>query len=219
MLRLCTLHRFPFWSRRAWLLAMVLTAGCAHERADVRDALVRRIAPEEATGAKPDPQEGAAAGKATTDALVRRTKAPQAEVERAAPAPGDAGKTDLPAPIEGAAPMTNLVRPAAPPGPSPAESPEAAELDAITASGRPISLPEAIGLAFRLQPRLRAQLESIAQARGREEIVFSTFLPTAAGTTASAGSTWASAASRSVSAATRRPGSTSSRPSGPCRSA
>jgi outer membrane protein TolC len=36
-------------------------------------------------------------------------------------------------------------------------------------------------MAFRLQPRLRAQLESIAQARGREEIVFSTFLPTVAG--------------------------------------
>src|SRR5258706_12144617 len=101
MLRLCTLHRLPFWCRRAWLwlLAMALTTGCAHEQADVRDALARRITPEGATGAKLDPQEEAPAGKATSDALVRRTKAPQAEVERAAPAPGDAGKTDLPAPI------------------------------------------------------------------------------------------------------------------------
>src|SRR4051794_28863239 len=48
-------------------------------------------------------------------------------------------------------------------------------------AGQPLTLPEAIGLAFRLQPRLRAQLESIAQARGREGIAFSTFLPTVAG--------------------------------------
>ena len=49
------------------------------------------------------------------------------------------------------------------------------------AEGQPLTLPEAIKLAFRLQPRLRAQLESIAQAGGREQIAFSTFLPTVGG--------------------------------------
>ena len=41
-----------------------------------------------------------------------------------------------------------------------------ATFDAIAANGKPVSLPEAIKLAFRHQPRLRAQLESIAQAAG-----------------------------------------------------
>jgi outer membrane protein TolC len=39
-------------------------------------------------------------------------------------------------------------------------------------------LPDALALAFRLQPRLRASLESIQQARGREDIAFAAFLPT-----------------------------------------
>ena len=56
-----------------------------------------------------------------------------------------------------------------------------ATLDAIAASGKPLTLPEAIDLAFRSQPRLRAQLESIAQARGQQQIAFSTFLPIVAG--------------------------------------
>src|SRR5262249_32866651 len=36
-------------------------------------------------------------------------------------------------------------------------------------------------LAFRLQPRLRASLESIQQARGRQDIAFAAFLPTLTG--------------------------------------
>jgi outer membrane protein TolC len=65
---------------------------------------------------------------------------------------------------------------AATPGPSEAER---RELDRLAAIGQPLPLAEAIDLAFRLQPRLRAQLESIEQARGQQQIVFSTFLPTA----------------------------------------
>jgi outer membrane protein len=42
---------------------------------------------------------------------------------------------------------------------------------------QPLSLPDAVALAFRLQPRLRASLESIAQAQGREDIAFAAFLP------------------------------------------
>jgi outer membrane protein TolC len=43
---------------------------------------------------------------------------------------------------------------------------------------QPLTLPDAVALAFRLQPRLRASLESIQQARGREDIAFAAFLPT-----------------------------------------
>jgi outer membrane protein TolC len=42
-----------------------------------------------------------------------------------------------------------------------------------------LTLADAIGLAFRLQPKLRASLESIQQAQGRENIAFAAFLPTA----------------------------------------
>ncbi len=58
----------------------------------------------------------------------------------------------------------------------PSDSDDAA-LDAIAADGRPLALPDAIKQAFRLQPRLRAQLEAIAEARGLQQIAFSTFLP------------------------------------------
>jgi outer membrane protein TolC len=96
----------------------------------------------------------------------------------AAPPPG----TSLPAAIEGGAPGAALASPRPPaPAPGPPASPDAAELDAIAASARPLTLPEAIELAFRYQPRLRSQLESIAQARGRKEIVASTFLPIVTG--------------------------------------
>jgi outer membrane protein TolC len=43
--------------------------------------------------------------------------------------------------------------------------------------GRTLTLSDAVALAFRLQPKLRASLESIQQARGREDIAFSAFLP------------------------------------------
>jgi outer membrane protein TolC len=42
-----------------------------------------------------------------------------------------------------------------------------------------LTLPDAIALAFRLQPRLRSALESIQQAQGRQDIVFAAFLPIA----------------------------------------
>jgi outer membrane protein TolC len=58
----------------------------------------------------------------------------------------------------------------------------AASTQALARDGvpcQPLTLPDAVALAFRLQPRLRASLESIQQARGREDIAFSAFLPIA----------------------------------------
>src|SRR5262245_34426423 len=43
----------------------------------------------------------------------------------------------------------------------------------------PLSLPEAIVLAYRLQPRLRVFLEEVVQARGTETIARAPFLPSA----------------------------------------
>jgi outer membrane protein len=45
------------------------------------------------------------------------------------------------------------------------------------APNKQLTLPDAIAVAFRLQPRLRASLESIQQARGRDDIAFAAFLP------------------------------------------
>src|SRR5262249_30173069 len=42
---------------------------------------------------------------------------------------------------------------------------------------QPLTLAAAVNLAFRLQPRLRASLESIQQAQGKEDIAFAAFLP------------------------------------------
>jgi outer membrane protein TolC len=44
---------------------------------------------------------------------------------------------------------------------------------------QPLTLPEAIALAFQLQPRLRSALESIEQAARRQDIVHAAFLPVA----------------------------------------
>jgi len=43
----------------------------------------------------------------------------------------------------------------------------------------PLSLPDAIALAYRVQPRLRVFLEGVVQARGTERIALAPFLPTA----------------------------------------
>jgi outer membrane protein len=176
-------HRFyspPSW---AFLLGAAFAPGCAHERPDLRDALAGRIGPSEIVAVKPVSRRVAglaAAQAASTDPMLTRTKSAK-DADEQATTPVDPAATSLPPALESGSPMTSLLRPAATVGPPPGESPEAAELDAIAANGRPISLPEAIGMAFRLQPRLRAQLESIAQAKGRQEIVTSAFLPTAGG--------------------------------------
>src|SRR5262249_45311003 len=64
-----------------------------------------------------------------------------------------------------------------PPGPNASSQP--VTLDRVPCG--PLTLPDAIALAFRLQPQLRASLESIQQARGREDIAFAAFLPTLTG--------------------------------------
>ena len=44
-----------------------------------------------------------------------------------------------------------------------------------------LDLPSAVALSFRLQPRLRVYMESIAQARANSDIAFSPYLPTITG--------------------------------------
>ncbi len=175
-------HRSSLAHHWAWLLGATLATGCAHERPGLQETLSRRIEPAKAVAATPG--SGQVAGPpakpaASADSMLTRTKVSQ-DVDGPKAAPEQAGKTDLPPAINGVSSTAGLVRQAPRPiEPAPASSQDDSELDAIIAAGRPLNLDEAIRLAFRLQPRLRAQLETIAQARGRREIVGSTFLPTA----------------------------------------
>jgi outer membrane protein TolC len=82
----------------------------------------------------------------------------------------------LPLPIEGTPVGAGSARTAPSASSLPPDSDEAV-LDSIAASGKPVNLAEAISLAFANQPRLRAQLETVRQARGLQQIAFSTFLP------------------------------------------
>jgi outer membrane protein TolC len=76
------------------------------------------------------------------------------------------------APGEGSKP-SEIEKPAEPT--APAAPPQPLVRDGVPCQS--LALPDAVALAFQLQPRLRASLESISQARGREDIAFAAFLP------------------------------------------
>ncbi len=60
-----------------------------------------------------------------------------------------------------------------------AVSPDALQAkDDESPGGQPLTLPDAIALAYRRQPRLRVYLESIEQARGLSDVAYAPFLPT-----------------------------------------
>ena len=173
------LDAFGAIRRQSWLIGLVVTTGCAHSQADLQDRLAQRVVPTAVEPARPATQPERKAGvRPTTDTRVRLTGASQ-------PGQGTEARTEsdrsapLPPALEGTPRRADSDRPPSPAMSLPSDSDEAT-LDAIAAAGQPLTLPEAVELAFRTQPRLRAQVETIAQARGQQQIAFSTFLPTAA---------------------------------------
>ena len=79
---------------------------------------------------------------------------------------------------------------AAPNNNGPPPAPAVVSEEAVTQNGTPIgqiTLADAIQTAYRTQPRLRVFLEGIHEAQGNEEIAFSPYLPTLAGTIAGGG--------------------------------
>lgn len=172
-------HRFRV-IRPSLLIGLVLTVGCAHSQSDLQGRLARRVVSAEASAARAtSPPEPKTSDPAAKDTRVRLAAASQ-------PVPGTEARTEndrsapLPPAIESQPRRQDSDQPPSPGTSLPSDSDEAA-LDAIAASGKPLTLPEAIDLAFHSQPRLRAQLEGIAQARGAQQIAFSTFLPTVTG--------------------------------------
>jgi outer membrane protein TolC len=166
--------------QRAWpgacllLGPLLLDTGCSQTRLGFQKPHVERVAVPEGNDhprldrAQPPPTAATASG----DAQVR-----PAALEQPERAPSAA---DLPAPE----PMPSSL-PTTPKPPEPS-APGAPSGDEGEEAGNPLPLPEAIRLAFRRQPRLRAFLETIEQARGQKGIAQSLFFPTL-GTSYSAG--------------------------------
>jgi outer membrane protein TolC len=108
-----------------------------------------------------------------SDGLVERVLPPPDAPADAAPEPaGPTTQTDTAAVHDSA----DRERAAGKTPPTPNSPSQQVAVDHVPC--RPLTLSDAVALAFRLQPRLRASLESIEQARGREDIAFAAFLPT-----------------------------------------
>ena len=161
---------------RSFLLALVLTSGCAHSTTDLRDSLDQRIKPVEGDAARPTSQPQSKASDSPPEDAKVRPAATSQPLQATAANKDEAQSTPLPAALDRTSRPPDSNRPSTPAMPLPKDSDEAS-LDEIAATGKPLTLPEAIKLAFRYQPRLRAQVENVAQARGAQQIVFSTFLP------------------------------------------
>src|SRR5271166_636077 len=162
--------------RQAWLIGLVLTTGCAQLNTDVADRLARRAMPVEADAAQKTSQPRAKSGdRATVDTKVQPAVASQPAQGTEVGTPSDRS-TALPSPLVGPPHRGDPSRPPSTATTLPSDSDDAT-LDAIAANGKPMALPEAIKLAYRYQPRLHAQIETINEAGGLEQIAFSTFLP------------------------------------------
>jgi hypothetical protein len=173
-------NRIQAFCGRSLLSGLVLATGCAHSQTDLQDRLARRVVPT-ATEPVPsaNPVEGSSSVRPTADGGVRLAGDSQPGQSTEART-GNDRTTPLPPAIVGSSRRSGSDRPSSPATSLPSDSDEAT-LDAIAANGKPLTVRDAIDLAYRSQPRLRAQLESIAQARGAQQIAFSAFLPVVAG--------------------------------------
>jgi outer membrane protein len=129
--------------------ALALSVGCSSSGGPRSDVLAARILPSMDAG---------------STASVR----PQYVPALAAPEPVIQARADLP--VANAADADSPKLEGLPPAEARAYS---------RVPGQPLSLPEAIATAFRMQPRLRVFLESVEQARGTETIVAAPFYPAA----------------------------------------
>ena len=159
-----------------WLIGVVVTAGCVQPDSDLRSRLADRVLPVDSrAGNRPTVAADKAFTQASKDAAVQPAGASQ-PTGRSPSGPESEQPSSLPAAIippprrvdSGQLKQSENRLP---------EDSNQTTLEAIAASGKPLPLHDAVHLAHRLQPRLRAQLESIEQARGLQQIVFATFLP------------------------------------------
>ncbi len=141
--------------KTASICALALITGCQRPQYFSDGALSQRIAPTQALVAS-QPFANPAVRLVDYKPAISGGSAPVAAPEAIAP-------PDKVEPPPANMPMAN-----------PPLAPAAA--DGIVARG-PLTLSEAVGLSYQLQPRLRASLETIRQAEGKEQISYAAFLP------------------------------------------
>jgi outer membrane protein TolC len=152
---------FPLRSCLGFMLAAI-TVGCSHELYQAQRTLTQPLLPARASAFRGERESS----KSSPVSQVSYNEAIEGE-ELSAPSGIDST-------IE--KPHAEVIDP-----PPPSLPASLAGQEVCTEQAQTLTVPAAISLAFQLQPRLKASLETIKQARGRQEIAFSAFLPTVAG--------------------------------------
>ena len=157
---------------RSFLIVLVLASGCAHSTTDLRDNLAQRIKPVDADVARPTGQpQSKASDSPPKDAMVRPATTSE-PLQATAANKDEVLSTPLPAALDHTSRPLDSSKPSTPAMPLPKDS-DVASLDEIAATGKPLTLPEAIKLAFRYQPRLaRSGRERCSGARGAADCIF-----------------------------------------------
>ena len=165
-MRLIGFLRRCAWTRACLPACAVLAVmGCSHTRVGYKKTLIEPVAPGErnevhrVVPVEPRTADSTApADSKVHPAAVATAAGPQPRDEPPAPEPLPASSLATSGPREPSAPASSVTN--------------------AERAGPPLPLQEAIGLAFRRQPRLRAHLESIEQARGVKGIAQSLYFPT-----------------------------------------
>jgi outer membrane protein TolC len=156
------------------LLAAMLSAGCASSGLGLVDPVARSNNASPVRGVPPQTaatSTNSPAGGSATSAVDSQS-------------PSGLQMVASFSPVETPPPEGSKAATGAPNTNGPARAPAAVSEETVPPNATPvgqITLPDAIQIAYRTQPRLRVFLEGIHEAQGNEEIAFSPYLPTLAG--------------------------------------
>ena len=152
--------------RQFWLIGVVFTIGCAYSKSELQDRLARRVVPIEAgvgqSAGLPDPKTS---DRATNDTTVRLAATSQPAQTTEARADNDRSGP-LPPALEGPPRRPDSDAKPSPATSLPSDSDEAT-LDAIATSGKPLTLAEAIDLAFAFNHVYGPSSRASPRPRGR----------------------------------------------------
>ncbi len=161
----------------AWMIGLVFASGCAHSQTDIQNRVARRAVPIEiGVDQSKSRADGTAGDRATKDSMVRTAAATQPEQ---ATATQRANERAVPVPPVPAIPPSSEV--AVPSASTAATLPSDSDDAALDADRR--QRPDRCRFPMRSSWRSAfnhdcvPQLEIIAEARGLQQIAFSTFLP------------------------------------------
>src|SRR5436190_1180024 len=154
------MHSRPVWR---WLaIFQIFAAGCAAPSRELHDHVSRRISPV----------EGANEGRTASGSVARAEGN-----NRGARDDRRNGPADSVTQVSASDPEVETTAPESMIPLSPGYD-SSGSIDQDRFHAGQLTLPGAIELSFRSQPRLRVFLESIEQARGHTDIAYAPFLPT-----------------------------------------